>query len=170
MGYVLVLGGARSGKSDLAHRLGLESGRHVTFVATATAGDDEMARRIAHHRSLRPEGWTTVEAPLEVVAAIDAVPAGEFVIVDCLTLWVSNLLADGRPPNDIRSVAEDAAREMARCDGVVVSNEVGLGIVPANEVARTFRDVLGAVNAAFARCSERSVLMVAGRALELKTL
>ena len=169
MGYVFVLGGARSGKSDLARRLGLESGCPVTFVATATAGDEEMAQRIARHRSSRPPAWSTVEAPLDVQAAIRAIPQNRFVIVDCLTLWVSNLLGEGRLPDEIRNLAEDAASEMARREGVVVSNEVGLGIVPANELARTFRDVLGAVNIVFARCSEGSVLMVAGRALELRS-
>ena len=167
MGYVFVLGGARSGKSDLARRLGLESGREVTFVATATPDDEEMARRIADHRASRPVNWSTVEAPLDLGGAINAAPDPGFVIVDCLTLWVSNLLGAGRTSQEIRSLADEVARTMAGRDGVVVSNEVGLGIVPANALAREFRDVLGAVNVTFARCSERSVLMVAGRALQL---
>ena len=167
MGYVFVLGGARSGKSDLADRLGLESGRDVTFVATATPGDEEMARRIAGHRASRPERWSTVEAPLDLAAAIDTAPNSGFVIVDCLTLWVSNLLGAGRAAEQIRLLADEVAQTMAGRDGVVVSNEVGLGIVPANALAREFRDVLGAVNVTFARWAERSVLMVAGRALQL---
>jgi adenosyl cobinamide kinase/adenosyl cobinamide phosphate guanylyltransferase len=167
MGYVFVLGGARSGKSDLAHRLGLESGCDVTFVATAAPDDEEMARRIADHRASRPVNWSTVEASLDLAAAIHAAPDPGFVIVDCLTLWVSNLLGAGRTSQEIRLLADEVARTMAGRDGVVVSNEVGLGIVPANALAREFRDVLGAVNVTFARCSERSVLMVAGRALEL---
>ena len=168
MGYLLVLGGARSGKSDLAHRLAVESARGVTFVATATPGDEEMAQRIADHRTSRPPDWSTVEAPLELDAAIRAAPDGDFLIVDCLTLWVANLLGAGRTAGEIRALAERVAGEMAGRRGVVVSNEVGLGIVPANELARAFRDVLGAVNIVFAECSERSVLMVAGRMLELK--
>ncbi|HKW72822.1 MAG TPA: bifunctional adenosylcobinamide kinase/adenosylcobinamide-phosphate guanylyltransferase [Candidatus Dormibacteraeota bacterium] len=168
MGYTLVLGGARSGKSDLARRLGVESGRAVSFIATATAGDDEMAQRIARHRASRPAGWSTVEAPLDLRAAIQAAGADDFVVVDCLTLWVSNLLGDGHRPDEVISLAEEAAHAMAMRHGVVVSNEVGLGIVPANALARTYRDVLGAVNVLFAACSQRSLLMVAGRALELE--
>jgi adenosyl cobinamide kinase/adenosyl cobinamide phosphate guanylyltransferase len=167
MGFVLVLGGARSGKSAFANRLGLQSGRAVTFIATATAEDEEMAERIGRHRAERPSSWTTVEAPLELRDAIAAGPADNFVIVDCLTLWVSNLLADGRLPEDIRASCDAAAEEMARREGVVVTNEVGLGIVPANPLARTFRDTLGRVNTAFAMRAERSLLMVAGRSLEL---
>ncbi|HEY0831071.1 MAG TPA: bifunctional adenosylcobinamide kinase/adenosylcobinamide-phosphate guanylyltransferase [Candidatus Dormibacteraeota bacterium] len=167
MGFVLLLGGARSGKSDRACRLGEDSGLPVTFIATATAGDREMEARIGNHRDSRPSGWSTVEEPLELTAAIQAAPPDDFVIVDCLTLWVSNLLGAGRLPDEIASAAERAAREVANRRGVVVSNEVGLGIVPGNELARTFRDVLGSVNAIFAACAERSVLMVAGRALEL---
>lgn len=169
MGFVFILGGARSGKSDLAFRLGEQAGRGVTFVATATPDDEEMAQRISLHRASRPVSWSTVEAPLEVVAAINAAGPADFVIVDCLTLWVSNLLGAGNTPQQIGGLAEEAASAMSRRVGVVVSNEVGLGIVPANEMARAFRDVLGAVNVTFAQCSERSLLMVAGRALELTT-
>ena len=167
MGFTLILGGARSGKSNLALRMGVESGRPVTFIATAEPGDEEMAERIDDHRSARPEHWSTVEAPIQLCAAIRDVPRGDFVVVDCLTLWVSNLLEAGRAGGEVMSLAGDAAREMRQRDGVVVTNEVGLGIVPANAIARTFRDVLGAVNGVFAECAERSVLMVAGRALEL---
>ncbi|TMF26925.1 MAG: bifunctional adenosylcobinamide kinase/adenosylcobinamide-phosphate guanylyltransferase [Chloroflexi bacterium] len=167
MGFVLVLGGARSGKSAFANRLGLQSGRAVTFIATATADDEEMAERIGRHRAERSSSWTTVEAPLELRDAIAARPADDFLIVDCLTLWVSNLLGASRLPDDIRDSCDAAAEEMATRDGVVVTNEVGLGIVPANPLARTFRDTLGRVNAAFAMRAERSLLMVAGRSLEL---
>ena len=167
MGYVLVLGGARSGKSDLALRLGLESGRDVTFIATATAGDHEMSERIARHRASRPEGWTTLEAPVQLCEAVTGAPTVDFVIVDCLTLWVANLLGAGREADEVRGMAEEASRAMAGRDGVVVTNEVGLGIVPANEVARVFRDVLGGVNTIFAGASHRALFMVAGQALEL---
>ena len=170
MGYVLVLGGARSGKSRLADRLGRQAGTHVTFIATATPDDGEMAERIARHRSSRPTDWSTVEAPLELQTAISSAPKSDFVIVDCLTLWVSNLMGLGQTPEEIRAMAADAARTLARRRGVVVTNEVGLGIVPANALARGYRDVLGAVNVTFADCAERSLLMVAGRALELTAL
>jgi adenosyl cobinamide kinase/adenosyl cobinamide phosphate guanylyltransferase len=168
MGYVLVLGGARSGKSALAVRLGRDAGLPVTFIATATPGDDEMGLRIEQHRSERPPEWSTVEEPLDLVAAIQAAPTGAFVIVDCLTLWVANLLEGHLPAGEIQALAEQAARELSMRHAVVVTNEVGLGIVPDNELARAFRDVLGAVNVAFANCAERSLLMVAGRSLELR--
>jgi adenosyl cobinamide kinase/adenosyl cobinamide phosphate guanylyltransferase len=167
MGFVLLLGGARSGKSDRAALLATESRMRVTFIATATAGDDEMTERISRHRFARPAVWSTVEAPLDLLAAVASTPPDHFVVVDCLTLWVSNLLGAGISAAEILARAEQAAGELAARPGVVVSNEVGLGIVPANELARTFRDALGGVNAAFARCAARSVLMVAGRSLEL---
>ena len=167
MGFVLLLGGARSGKSRLADRLGREFAGPVTFIATATAGDEEMAERIRRHQEARLPHWTTVEASLALAGAISSTPADSFVIVDCLTLWVSNLLGSGQSADQVSALAEEAARGLAQRRGVAVTNEVGMGIVPANELARTFRDVLGAVNATFADYAERSLLMVAGRALEL---
>ena len=167
MGFVFVTGGARSGKSDLAYRFGRDSGNSVTVIATATADDSEMAERIRRHRELRPPSWATTEEPLQLLAAVQAAPAGSFVIVDCLTLWVSNLLTAGRKPDEIHARAAESARMLADRRGVVVSNEVGLGIVPANPLARRFRDALGGVNATFAACAERSLLLVAGRTLEL---
>lgn len=167
MGYVMLLGGARSGKSDRAMRLAVESGLPVTFIATATPLDAEMTERIARHRAQRPRDWTTLEQPLDLFGAIEGVSRDQFLVVDCLTLWVSNLLSAGRGAADVLALAERTASLLAGRDGVLVSNEVGLGIVPASEVTRTFRDVLGAVNTAFARCASRSLFMVAGRALEL---
>lgn len=167
MSFVLLLGGARSGKSSTAVRLASDSGTAVTFIATATAGDDEMAERIARHREARPASWRTVEAPLDVLGAVQAATAGNFLIIDCLTLWVSNLLAQGATPTQIDAAADGVveALEGRRC--VVVTNEVGMGIVPVNELARLFRDVLGSVNARFAAAAERALLMVAGRAIDL---
>jgi adenosylcobinamide kinase / adenosylcobinamide-phosphate guanylyltransferase len=167
MPFVLVLGGARSGKSAIAERLAIESGDPVIFIATGEARDEEMEARIRRHREDRPASWQTVEAPVDLLAAIASSPRGDFLVVDCLTLWVSNLLEKGMDSGDINVVAGDVANELSRRRGVVVSNEVGLGIVPANELARAFRDSLGAVNATFAGAAERAVLMVAGRALEL---
>jgi adenosyl cobinamide kinase/adenosyl cobinamide phosphate guanylyltransferase len=167
MGFVLVLGGARSGKSDLACRMAHESHRAVTCIATAAAGDDDMAARIERHRQTRPAKWATVEEPLELQAAIQRSPADEFLIVDCLTLWVANLLGAGRATEEICSLAGEVASDLVAREAVVVSNEVGLGIVPANELARTFRDTLGLVNVAFAARAQRSILLVAGRTLEL---
>ncbi|HSS60493.1 MAG TPA: bifunctional adenosylcobinamide kinase/adenosylcobinamide-phosphate guanylyltransferase [Candidatus Limnocylindrales bacterium] len=167
MGFVFVVGGARSGKSDRAQRLAIESTLPVTFIATGTAGDAEMEERIRRHRSARPHDWSTIEEPIDLQAAIEATSPIHFLIVDCLTLWVSNLLGAGWRPDEIEAAARSAAAALAGRTGVVVSNEVGLGIVPANELGRTFRDVLGAVNAHFSACADRSVLMVAGRAIEL---
>lgn len=167
MGYVLLLGGARSGKSQRAVQAAMESGAHVTFIATATALDAEMTARIERHRSTRPGEWTVVEEPLDLVGAIQRAPRGDFVVVDCLTLWVSNLQGAGRVASGVLALAERAAALLAERDGVVVSNEVGLGIVPTNELAREFRDVLGGVNAVFARCATRALFLVAGRTLEL---
>lgn len=167
MGYVLLLGGARSGKSSRAVQTAVESGLPVTLIATATALDAEMTARIELHRSTRPGEWTVVEEPLDLEGAIERAPRGDFVVVDCLTLWVSNLLGAGRLASDVLALAQRAAALLAEGEGVVVSNEVGLGIVPTNELAREFRDVLGGVNAVFARCATRALLLVAGRTLEL---
>jgi adenosyl cobinamide kinase/adenosyl cobinamide phosphate guanylyltransferase len=167
MPFVLLLGGARSGKSAMAERLALDSGAPVTFIATAEPGDDEMAVRIRRHRDQRPHSWRTVEAPLELLAAVRSASRSDFLVVDCLTLWVSNLLEKGVDSTEIQVAAENVAHELSGRQGVAVTNEVGLGIVPANELARIFRDVLGTVNARFAASAGRAILMVAGRALEL---
>ena len=164
---ILLLGGARSGKSAAAVGLASASRLPVTFIATAEAGDDEMASRIARHREARPTSWATVEVPLELSAAVAAADPERFLIVDCLTLWVSNLLAAGRREDQVLAEGERLAALLRDRHAVVVSNEVGLGIVPDNELARHYRDPLGAVNATFSAAASRSLLMVAGRALEL---
>jgi adenosyl cobinamide kinase/adenosyl cobinamide phosphate guanylyltransferase len=148
-------------------RLASDSGQRVTFVATASPGDSEMAERIRLHREERPAAWTTVDAPIDLLATITAAAPDKFLVIDCLTLWVSNLLGEGAGVEQIEVEAGHVADAMARRRGVVVSNEVGLGIVPANDLARAFRDVLGSVNACFAECAERALFMVAGRAIEL---
>jgi adenosyl cobinamide kinase/adenosyl cobinamide phosphate guanylyltransferase len=167
MGFVLLLGGARSGKSALAVSLALDSKLPVTVIATATAGDEEMADRIRRHRDTRPSAWKTIEEPIDLLGAIRASAPGDFLVVDCLTLWVTNLMGAGLAAADFDRMADTVVRELSRRHGVVVTNEVGLGIVPANELARRFRDVLGFVNTRFAEGAERAVLMVAGRAVEL---
>jgi adenosylcobinamide kinase / adenosylcobinamide-phosphate guanylyltransferase len=170
MAFVLLLGGARSGKSAMAVRLAADSRAPVTFIATAQAGDQEMDMRIRRHRETRQAEWRTAEAPIDVLGAVRAAAAGDFVVLDCLTLWVSNLIGQGASASDIESIANAIALELRGRDCVVVSNEVGLGIVPANELARSFRDILGAVNTSFAAAADRAVLMVAGRALDLTSL
>jgi adenosylcobinamide kinase / adenosylcobinamide-phosphate guanylyltransferase len=171
MALTFLLGGARSGKSTLAVRLASEWGGPVVFVATAERrGDPEMDARIETHVAERPPEWETVEAPLELGRAVAAASAEACVVVDCLTLWVSNALEAGW--SDVE--AEAAAAELARvatareAPTVVVSNEVGLGVVPETRLGRRYRDVLGRVNAAVAVEADRALLVVAGRALELR--
>jgi adenosyl cobinamide kinase/adenosyl cobinamide phosphate guanylyltransferase len=167
MSFVLLLGGARSGKSALAQRLGAASGGQVTVIATAEPKDADMSERIRRHREGRPASWTTIEAPIDVAGALRSVPADRFVIVDCLTLWVANLQGARRTADEIGAAAAALAAELATRRAVAVSNEVGLGIVPANERARAFRDVLGSVNGVFAAEARRTLLIVAGRGLDL---
>lgn len=169
MALTLLLGGARSGKSTLAVQLARSSGRPVVFVATAEARDAEMAARIARHRAQRPAGWTTVEEPLELRAAVAAAPSDACVVVDCLSLWVANLLERGRADEEVEAEARDAAVLSAGREPptVAVTNEVGLGLVPATELGRRYRDVVGRVNAAWAGAADEAALVVAGRLLPL---
>jgi adenosylcobinamide kinase/adenosylcobinamide-phosphate guanylyltransferase len=166
---LLILGGARSGKSALAVRWGRAHAGPVTFVATAEARDDEMARRIARHRAERPAGWTTVEEPTAVTTAVRAADPDAMVIVDCMTLWLANVL--DRTDDDVlaSALAIATAAEQRDAATVVVSNEVGWGIVPADPPTRRYRDLLGEINALMAARAQRSVLLVAGRAVALGT-
>lgn len=165
---VLVLGGQRSGKSRHGEALVRSSGLVPVLVATATAGDDEMAARIEGHRRGRGEGWTVIEEPLDLAAAITAASdAGSAVLVDCLTLWLSNLMMAER---DIEAATRDLLAALSRARGpvVLVSNEVGSGIMPDNALARRFADAQGRLNQAVAAEAERVVLMVAGIAVAIK--
>ena len=166
---MLLLGGARSGKSSLAVRLARESGREVTFVATARPSDDEMTERIARHRSERPPDWTTVEEPLALECAVGEAAASSALVVDCLSLWVANVLEAGREEADIEEEASAAAAAAAErfAPTVAVSNEVGLGIVPMSPVGRRYRDVLGRVNASWAAAAAETAFVMAGRVLPL---
>jgi adenosylcobinamide kinase / adenosylcobinamide-phosphate guanylyltransferase len=170
MSLVVLLGGARSGKSTLALELAAAAGRHVTFVATGEALDDEMAARIAAHRAERPRQWVTIEEPLELERALDAVDADATCIVDCLTLWVSNRLLRGDDDARLKDAAVACAAQAAARPGltVAVSNEVGLGIVPATPLGRSYRDILGAVNKAWVDAAEWAGFVVAGRILRLE--
>ena len=172
MGLLVLLGGARSGKSVLAVRLALESGSPVTFVATGEAGDEEMAARIEAHRAERPDGWETVEEPYALERALAAVPDDRVVVVDCLSLWVSNALGRGDDGSAIGEAAAAAARAAARRRPltIVVSNEVGLGVVPVTPLGRLYRDLLGSVNRTFVEASAEAAFVVAGRALSLVDL
>jgi adenosyl cobinamide kinase/adenosyl cobinamide phosphate guanylyltransferase len=169
MALVLLLGGARSGKSALAVRLAGASGRPVVFVATGEAGDEEMAARIERHRADRPLDWLTVEEPLDLARALADADAGACVLVDCLSLWVANLIEAGLADEDVAARAHEAASLAAARDAptIAVGNEVGLGIVPVSELGRRYRDVLGRVNATWAAAADEAALVVAGRLLAL---
>ncbi|HEV8695714.1 MAG TPA: bifunctional adenosylcobinamide kinase/adenosylcobinamide-phosphate guanylyltransferase [Lysobacter sp.] len=167
--HTLILGGARSGKSALAERLAQESGREVVYVATAQAGDAEMAARIAHHRTRRPAHWRCVEEPLALADALRMhARADRCVLVDCLTLWLSNLLAadHGRFDRERDALLQTLHDLPGRV--VLVSNEVGLGIVPMGELTRQFVDEAGRLHQALgARCA-RVIFVAAGLPLILK--
>jgi adenosylcobinamide kinase/adenosylcobinamide-phosphate guanylyltransferase len=164
---ILLLGGARSGKSAHAERLATAFPAPWTYIATAQAFDDEMVERIALHRARRTEGWQTIDAPLDLADAIADVPDGQPLLVDCLTLWLSNhLLAD----HDLERESERLEVVLARPRGpwFVVANEVGLGIVPDNALARKFRDAAGRLNQRIAARADRVFFMVAGLPMQVK--
>jgi len=163
----LVLGGARSGKSRYAEQVAMTSPPPWIYVATAESFDDEMATRIADHKSRRSQDWQTVDAPLDLADALEGLPRSAIILVDCLTLWLSNLMLAGR----------DIEAEIARLEAamlaheaalVLVSNEVGSGIVPDNALARRFRDAQGLLNQRVAARADRVVLVVAGLPMIVK--
>jgi len=169
MALTLLLGGAGSGKSRLAVRAAARWNGPVAIVVTAEARDDEMAEKIRRHRAARPSAWQVIEEPLDLEEALTAAPDETHVIVDCLTLWVSNLMEKGVAAPEIEERARRAAATAARRSAktVVVSNEVGSGIVPTSAVGREFREVLGRVNSVWAEAADRAALVVAGRVLPL---
>ena len=163
----LLLGGARSGKSAHAEKLVTATPAPWNYIATAQAYDDEMTERIALHRARRGEGWHTVDAPLELCQAIAGVPDGQPLLIDCLTLWLSNHLLAG---HDVEAESDRLAEVLGRPRGswFVVANEVGLGIVPDNALARKFRDAAGRLNQKIAARADRVLFMVAGLPLQVK--
>jgi adenosylcobinamide kinase/adenosylcobinamide-phosphate guanylyltransferase len=178
----LVFGGARSGKSAYAERIARESGKEIVYIATSRAGDGEMATRIAHHRERRPPGWRTVEEELALAQVLrDWCAPQRLVLVDCLTLWLSNLMfCDGRDYPEVGAVDLPACFHQERAalldlldgelpgDLVLVSNEVGMGIVPWGAISRSFADEAGRLNQAVAARADRAVLVAAGLPLVLK--
>ena len=162
----LVIGGARSGKSAHAEARARTSGLKVTYLATGEARDAEMGARIAHHRARRPAGWRTVEEPLLLAAALRRAAAPDTcLLVDCLTLWLTNVLLAARDAEIDRLL--DALPELPGRI-ILVSNEVGWGIVPENALARRFRDEQGRLNQQVAALADRVTLVAAGLALPLK--
>lgn len=184
-GFTFLLGGARSGKSALAVKLGEAWPGAVTFVATAqlTGHDTDLAARVARHRDDRPTHWTTIEPVCglvgDLVGQVAAAPEDSLVIVDCITLWVAAALGDTRdhaatePTGADRHRIEPAARALAnvlasrRAPSVVVSNEVGLGVHPETSIGLVFRDMLGRVNGTLAAHASRTLFLAAGRAVRL---
>jgi adenosylcobinamide kinase/adenosylcobinamide-phosphate guanylyltransferase len=163
----LILGGARSGKTTRGLAIAGAFAPH-TYIATAEARDDEMRDRIARHRAERGSDWTTREVPLDLCSALsEADGPGRGILVDCLTLWLSNLMEAGRPLEDeTRALVQTLSGLSANV--VLVSNEVGFGIVPANALARAFRDAQGRLNQAVAAAAHHVELMVAGLPLKIK--
>jgi adenosylcobinamide kinase/adenosylcobinamide-phosphate guanylyltransferase len=164
----LVLGGARSGKSRYAEWLIATYPKPWVYIATAEAKDSEMAERIAAHRARREAGWQTIEAPHELPEALAAAPGDAAVLVDCLTLWLSNLML-GNFKIDVMMARFEQTLAARAGPTVLVSNEVGLGIVPDNALARQFRDAQGALNQRIAAKAARVIMMVAGIPVAVKS-
>jgi adenosylcobinamide kinase / adenosylcobinamide-phosphate guanylyltransferase len=167
---VVLVGGARAGKSTLAAELAGRWEGPVAYVATAEARDEEMRARIGRHRAERPAEWTTVEEPLGLLGVLVGLDDGALAVVDCLTLWVANLLERGDSDQAIVDEAEAvaAAARARAAPVVVVTNEVGLGVVPATPSGRAYRDLLGRVNSTFVGHADRAAFVVAGRLLPLE--
>ena len=167
----VLTGGARSGKSAAAVAAAAASGASVTFIATAEPRDTEMAERIARHRASRPADWTTLEATHDLMRAVATVEQADTIIIDCLAIWATNrMLEKPRAPDaDIEDEADRLARKLAERPGqaLVVTNEVGSGVVPATVLGREFRDLLGSVNQRVVRAADAAWLVVAGRLLPL---
>ena len=169
----LVLGGARSGKSTLAEKLAAgtlfgAAPQPAVYIATAEAGDVEMATRIMAHRARRGVGWTTIEEPLKLAEALEAADVhGQPVLVDCLTLWLSNLMHAGE---DVDQATDELVQSLDDHNQpvVFVSNELGLGLVPETPLGRSFRDAMGRMNMRIAERSDRVVFMAAGLPLVMK--
>jgi adenosylcobinamide kinase/adenosylcobinamide-phosphate guanylyltransferase len=171
----LITGGARAGKSSYAQKLAAASGGRVLFVATGEAKDEDMRLRIEKHKKSRPANWDTLEAPCEVGKAIDE-RTGEYavIVIDCITMLVSNVMlgagdetaAESEVIKEIDSLINTMQSKSSAF--ILVSNEVGLGIVPDNEMSRTYRDLLGRANQLLAQCADEVYLLIAGIPLKIK--
>jgi adenosylcobinamide kinase/adenosylcobinamide-phosphate guanylyltransferase len=167
----VLTGGARSGKSAYAVELGRRHQGPVLFMATAPPLDDDMKARIDRHVSERPD-WPTVEEPFDIAPTIRTATSPTLVIVDCLTLWVSNLMWRGNSDSDVESIAARLADDLraTSADVVLITNEVGLGVHPESELGRRYRDLLGRVNQIVVGVSDRALFMMSGRALVLSPI
>ncbi|MDP2928019.1 MAG: bifunctional adenosylcobinamide kinase/adenosylcobinamide-phosphate guanylyltransferase [Candidatus Omnitrophota bacterium] len=168
---ILILGGARSGKSSYAMNLAKSTGKRIVFIATCIPGDSEMKHRIKLHKKSRPRTWRVIEEGIHIDSALREVKAGyDAVLIDCVGLFISNLMAvessDKKIEEKVRSVI-DAIKKSA-CEVIVVSNEVGMGIVPDNPLARRFRDLLGRVNQMIAQSADKVIMMYAGIPMVMK--
>ncbi len=169
MSHVLVLGGARSGKTGFAEQLALQRGRRPAYLATAQTLDDEMRERIRAHKASRSVHFATIEEPIDLAGSlVRAAAEHDAILVDCLTLWITNLLGIGI---NVAAAVEDlveALQSIAHCQVILVSNEVGLGIVPDNALARTFRDLAGAAHQRLAGVCDDVYFVVAGLPMTFK--
>ncbi|MDP6685316.1 MAG: bifunctional adenosylcobinamide kinase/adenosylcobinamide-phosphate guanylyltransferase [Candidatus Omnitrophota bacterium] len=168
---IFVLGGARSGKSTYAVEFAKGIQKSVAFVATCLALDEEMKKRIELHIKKRPAGWETFEEPKDVSALLERKGSQfDLIIIDCLTLLISNLISDGLMDEDIEDKINKMIKvlKLNKCESIIVSNEVGLGIVPDNELARRFRDLAGKLNQMIGAQADEVVFMVSGIPLKLK--
>ena len=170
---IFITGGARSGKSDLAVKLAKDSGGKVAFIATATAGDEEMSERIRRHKESRPSEWTTIEEPRDVVSAINSAYGNDVLIIDCLTLLLSNLICESDDIGDTGWILDEVNKitEAARAfEGtvIIISNELGMGIVPENRLAREFRDLAGRGNQIVAWSADEVYVCFSGIPVRIK--
>jgi adenosylcobinamide kinase/adenosylcobinamide-phosphate guanylyltransferase len=169
MGHVLVLGGARSGKTGFAERLAMRSGQRPAYLATAEALDDEMRERVRTHKQQRGQAFATIEEPLELSAAlVRAARDQDAILVDCLTLWITNMIVANA---NVAQAVDDLIETLGRISSarvILVSNEVGLGIVPDNAMARMFRDLAGSAHQRLAEICDDAYFIVAGLPVVLK--
>ncbi|WP_031514515.1 bifunctional adenosylcobinamide kinase/adenosylcobinamide-phosphate guanylyltransferase [Desulfofalx alkaliphila] len=180
---IVVIGGARSGKSKFAENLAAGLGKNVTYIATAAVVDSEMANKIAQLKSRRPKHWHTIEETLEIVDIVGELgQKADVILVDCLTVWLSNLLLNStsagpslswpKKESYILNEVERLSRTAKECQAtvIIVTNEISLGLLPDNKLGRAFRDVTGAANQIIARYADKVYLTVAGIPVELKSL
>ncbi|MFH1692351.1 MAG: bifunctional adenosylcobinamide kinase/adenosylcobinamide-phosphate guanylyltransferase [Candidatus Omnitrophota bacterium] len=166
-----ILGGSRSGKSRLAVKLAKQKNQKVAFIATCQPLDEEMRQRIKAHQKNRPKNWKTFEEPINIAAQIHKIgDTFDVILIDCLTLWISNLLLmkfhEAKIKNEIKKIL--SALRKTRANSIIVSNEVGLSIVPTNKLARDFRDIAGTINQIVAQKADYVTFMMAGIPMEIK--